>query len=153
MTASPATRSAADPTSPPVAAPPYAYAYCHGFLSYPRSTKGVHVRKELQHLADIELLDLNLPDGSGVVTYASGLAAIERFLEQQRLLHGHGVKLRLIGSSLGGYIVARFAELHPEAVDRIFMLCPAFSIGERASKFLPPEEMAEWERDGVRGEL
>lgn len=46
----------------------------------------------------------------------------------------------------------RYAELYPEDVDRIFMLCPSFCLGRRAPTFVSEAEMSEWERTGVRGE-
>lgn len=48
-------------------------------------------------------------------------------------------------------VFVRYAELYPEEVDRIFMLCPSFGLGTRAGKFASEEEMAEWERTGARG--
>lgn len=45
----------------------------------------------------------------------------------------------------------RYAELYPEEVDRIFMLCPSFGLGARAQNFGSEAEMAEWERTGARG--
>ena len=49
-------------------------------------------------------------------------------------------------------LFARYAELYPDEVDRIFMLCPSFGLGTRAQNFGSPTEMAEWERTGARGE-
>lgn len=48
-------------------------------------------------------------------------------------------------------VFVRYAELYPEEVDRIFMLCPSFGLGTRAGKFASEEEMAEWEQTGARG--
>ncbi len=48
-------------------------------------------------------------------------------------------------------LFARYAQLYPEEVDRIFMLCPSFGLGTRAKTFGSEAEMAEWERTGARG--
>lgn len=48
-------------------------------------------------------------------------------------------------------VCQRYAELHPEEVDGIFMLCPSFGLGTRAKTFGSEAEMAEWERTGARG--
>lgn len=47
--------------------------------------------------------------------------------------------------------MVRYAELYPEDVDRIFMLCPSFGLGARAQNFGSEAEMADWERTGARG--
>lgn len=46
---------------------------------------------------------------------------------------------------------SRYAELYPDEVDRIFMLCPSFCLGTRAPKFVNEEEMVVWKREGARG--
>lgn len=45
----------------------------------------------------------------------------------------------------------RYAELYPDEVDRIFMLCPSFCLGTRAPTLASEPEMAEWERTGAKG--
>jgi pimeloyl-ACP methyl ester carboxylesterase len=42
----------------------------------------------------------------------------------------------LIGSSMGGYIAARYAELHPEQVAKLVLLCP----GEQDGGPLHPQD-------------
>ncbi|CAM9525562.1 unnamed protein product, partial [Laminaria digitata] len=131
-----------------------AYAYCHGFLSGPASVKGQALRKTmLEAGVDMSLLNLNGEDGSdaGAMTISGALKAVRQFhLDRKSTLADPGLKLRLVGSSLGGFIVARYAELYPEEVDRIFMLCPSFCLGDRAPSFVSESEMAQWERTGVR---
>lgn len=48
--------------------------------------------------------------------------------------------------------VARYADLYPDDVDRIFMLCPSFGLASRVPKIASEEDMKLWERDGTRGE-
>jgi Uncharacterised protein family (UPF0227) len=87
----------------------FVYAYSHGFLSSKGSFKGLELQRRLAPSGiDLQLLDLNLPDGSGAISYDSGLAALSNFFEHHSAQHpDKNVKLRLIGSSLGGYITAR----------------------------------------------
>lgn len=40
------------------------------------------------------------------------------------------IKFCLIGSSMGGYLSCRWAQLHPERVESLFLLCPAFHFVE-----------------------
>lgn len=88
-----------------------AYAYCHGFLSGPASVKGQALRKTmLEAGVDMSLLNLNGGDGSdaGAMTISGALKAVRQFhLDRKSTLADPGLKLRLVGSSLGGFIVAR----------------------------------------------
>eukprot|EP00752_Nemacystus_decipiens_P010512 g9362.t1 len=131
----------------------FAYAYCHGFLSGRGSVKGQALRKTLRETGvDLNLLNLNaVEDDPGSITCSGAVEAVRAFhLEQKSVSGNSGLKLRLIGSSLGGFISARYAELYPDEVDRIFLLCPSFGLGTRAQNFGSPTEMAEWERTGAR---
>jgi len=55
---------------------------------------------------------------------------------------------RLIGSSMGGYIAARWAELHPARVDRLLLLCPGFDISARWPEILGEGAVERWEETG-----
>ena len=57
------------------------------------------------------------------------------------------LKLRLIGSSMGGYLAARYAELFPEEVDRMILLCPGFNLHERWPHLFGNEELEKWMTD------
>jgi pimeloyl-ACP methyl ester carboxylesterase len=59
-------------------------------------------------------------------------------------------KWRIIGSSLGGYLATRWAQLHPELVDRILLLAPAFDIPDILQNMLGPAEMEMWEKEGFK---
>lgn len=85
----------------------FAYAYCHGFLSGPASAKGQALRKAMLEVGvDMSLLNLNGEDGNmGAITISGGLKTVRRFH-----LDNPGLKLRLGGSCLGGYIVARCSQ-------------------------------------------
>jgi hypothetical protein len=54
----------------------------------------------------------------------------------------------LVGSSLGGWIAARWAELHPARVARLVLLCPAFDLARRWPALLPEGAMERWREQG-----
>eukprot|EP00903_Cladosiphon_okamuranus_P011593 g10903.t1 len=131
----------------------FAYVYCHGFLSGPSSVKGQALRETLRETGvALNLLNLNaVEDDPGSITCSGAVEAVRAFhLEQKSVAGDPGLKLRIVGSSLGGFISARYAELYPDEVDRIFLICPSFGLGTRAQNFGSPAEMAEWERTGAR---
>jgi pimeloyl-ACP methyl ester carboxylesterase len=66
------------------------------------------------------------------------------FLE--RLLAGQPAVL--IGSSLGGYLAALYASLHPE-IDRLILLAPAFNFYQLWLRELGPERLATWRQNGA----
>jgi pimeloyl-ACP methyl ester carboxylesterase len=123
----------------------YRYPYLHGFGSGPLSRKGVHLRDALAaDGVELELLDLNVPSFTEQ-SYSRILRSLDDFDSQT----ADGVKLRLTGSSMGGYLAARWAELNPGRVDRLFLLCPGFDLGSRWPELLGRGEMERWESAGV----
>ncbi|MCB9593144.1 MAG: alpha/beta fold hydrolase [Sandaracinaceae bacterium] len=54
-----------------------------------------------------------------------------------------------VGSSLGGWLAARWAELHPDRARRLLLLCPAFDIAARWPALLPAGAMAMWRRGSL----
>jgi pimeloyl-ACP methyl ester carboxylesterase len=67
-----------------------------------------------------------------------------RILEQQ----ANASKYTLIGSSLGGYLAALYAARHPERVDRLVLLAPAFGFYQLWMASLGPDKIAEWKQAG-----
>ena len=123
----------------------FRYAYLHGFGSSRLSRKGVFLRDELAPGGvELELLDLNVPS-FGRQTYSDILASIDAF----DATTAEGVKLRVLGSSMGGYLAARWAELHPDRVDRLFLLCPGFDLAFRWPILLGADAMERWEANGT----
>jgi len=125
------------------------FAYLHGFGSGPRSTKGLHLRRELcRDGVELELLDVNVPSFE-TQTYTAILSYLDAFDAATPA----GVPLFLAGSSMGGYLAARWAELHPERVPALFLLCPGFDLAARWPVLMGPERFRLWERDGtIEGE-
>jgi len=69
---------------------------------------------------------------------------------QLRLLEKFAGKSKstLIGSSLGGYLAALYAARHPERVDRLVLLAPAFGFHQLWTANLGPERLESWKRAG-----
>ncbi|GAB5035276.1 cyth domain-containing protein [Nannochloropsis oceanica] len=133
------------------------YAYAHGFLSNENSFKGRHFQGVFAACdTHLHLLNLNGGDqnsnqnsGLGSISYTGGLAAIQALYEREGGRE-KGVKLTLLGSSLGGYVAARFAELHPEAVEKLVLFCPGFDLQSRWPRVFGEVGLREWEERGFR---
>jgi hypothetical protein len=119
------------------------YAYLHGFASGPRSAKGLALAERFHARGlELELPDLNRPS-FGELRRSAMLAHLDRLHERR----GRPT-WRLVGSSLGGWLAARWAELHPERVDRLVLLCPAFDMGTRWPTLFGARTMERWRNRG-----
>ncbi len=118
------------------------YAYLHGFASSSQSYKGIELEKRFQQQG-LEFLrpDLNAPSFARL-TYTDALSAIDEFFD------GRERPLRFVGSSMGGYLAARWAELHPEDVDALVLLCPGFSLTERWPDIVGIDAFDRWRETG-----
>ncbi|NVB37829.1 alpha/beta fold hydrolase [Pseudenhygromyxa sp. WMMC2535] len=127
------------------------YAYLHGFASSSLSAKGQALRRVFDGLGrTLHLPDLNYPSFAEL-SYTGMLEAFDRFdrqLDAGRSPRSEPARWRLIGSSMGGYLAARWAALHPERVDRLLLLCPAFDFAQRWPQLLGDKAFADWERAG-----
>jgi pimeloyl-ACP methyl ester carboxylesterase len=123
----------------------YRYAYLHGLASSARSHKGLALQRAFaaRGLA-LELPDLNRPSFA-LLDHDAMLAAVDELDAREP----HAGPWRLIGSSLGGWLAARWAELHPERVERLALLCPGFDLAERWPALVGAEQMARWQREGT----
>lgn len=92
--------------------------YLHGFASSPQSSKARAFRAALPSLEIPEL------DGGDFehLTITGQLEIVERTLR--------GEPVRLIGSSMGGYLAALYAASHPE-VSRMVLLAPALGFAPK----------------------
>ena len=121
--------------------PDFRYAYLHGFGSSADSFKGRALRERFAKVGtELLLPDLNRPSFATLDVRAM-LAALDA-------LDGEGPRWRLIGSSLGGWLAARWAMLHPERVDRLLLLCPGFNLAERWPQILGPSAFESWRVSG-----
>ncbi|MBW2457628.1 MAG: alpha/beta fold hydrolase [Deltaproteobacteria bacterium] len=118
------------------------YAYLHGFASGPLARKGLALAEAFEAQgAPFSLPDLNAPSFAEL-SHAAMLAAVDE-------LTAGGEPWRFIGSSLGGWLAARWAELHPDRVDRLVLLCPGFGLGSRWPTLLGERAMKRWEGRGT----
>ncbi len=134
------------------------FAYLHGMASSSLSTKGRLL--EAAFAEDgfaLQLPDLNRPDFAQLTV--SGSLEVFDELDERLLAEAARGNLAdpsataprwmLVGSSLGGYTAARWAELHPERVERLVLLCPGFDMETWAPRAIGAKAMAEWRRDGA----
>lgn len=118
------------------------FVYLHGFASSPASRKARALGRAFAGLGhELVVPDLNVPSFAELSLEAM-LGVVDALYEEKR------TTLRIIGSSLGGWVAARYSELHPDRVDRLVLLCPGFHIGERWPKVVGEEWFAVWERHG-----
>jgi hypothetical protein len=124
----------------PTTGPPRNFAYLHGFASGPQSRKGTALAAAFARAgAHLRQPDLNLPDFARL-TYGGMLAAVDALDAA-----AGGSPWSFVGSSMGGWVAARWAELHPERVERLLLLAPAFDMPRR---WRDKPELLEWERRG-----
>ncbi len=124
--------------------PHFRYAYLHGFASSAASKKGLALRERFARSGiELWLPDLNRPSFAKL-SHRAMLAHLDAMDD----LGDRDKSWRLIGSSLGGWVAARWAELRPARVDRLVLLCPGFRLAERWSERLGDAAIARWERDG-----
>ncbi len=116
--------------------------YLHGFASSPQSSKAQFFAARFGE-AGVECVIPALDGGDFAnLTITAQLELIER--------EAGGETVRLIGSSLGGYLAALYASLHPQATDRVVLLAPAFCFGSYYPQDLGPAILEAWMRTGVR---
>ncbi len=120
------------------------YVHLHGFASSSESRKGLLLAQRFA-AAGRELLrpDLNVPS-FGRQTTSAALAHLDSLYAAQDPAR----PWRLSGSSLGGYLAVLWASLHPERVEALGLLCPAFGLSERWVTLLGEETFASWEAQG-----
>jgi pimeloyl-ACP methyl ester carboxylesterase len=130
---------------------PIRHAYLHGFASSSLAHKGQALRRFYAgHGLEFHVPDLNVPSFAKL-SYTAMLAAVDeldRQLDERDGLAPGSSRWRFVGSSMGGYIAARWAMLHPERVDRLVLLCPAFDFMQRWPSILGPDNFARWREQG-----
>jgi uncharacterized protein len=119
------------------------FAYIHGFASGPMTKKGRALAEAFRrHGLELALPDLNIPT-FGELTYWGMLAGVDALDAR----HGEG-PWGFVGSSMGGWVAARWAELHPERVAALVLLAPGFDLPERWRQLITAEQLAGWQRQG-----
>lgn len=126
------------------------YAYLHGFASSASSHKGTQLRQRLAAIGiDLELPDLNRPSFASLTIDAALEAIDELDATSEANAAGERPPWRFIGSSMGGFLAARWAQLHPDRVQRLLLLCPGFGLPERWPEILGVEAFAHWREAGA----
>jgi len=116
------------------------YFYLHGFASSAVSRKARFFTERLkEHGIRLEALDL-APDFENLTITG-----------QKAIIHEavNGEPAVLIGSSLGGYLAGLYAARHPQLVDRVVLLAPAFDFYYLWERELGPIKLREWKEKGT----
>ena len=101
----------------------FCYLYLHGFRGDVQTTKGAIFRKRFAEKGiELNVFDVKAGKGHADTRVSISLQALEAFY------HEHKKPLRLIGSSMGGFISAVYASQHPTHVDRVILLNPAVNL-------------------------
>ncbi|MBM4396317.1 MAG: alpha/beta fold hydrolase [Deltaproteobacteria bacterium] len=123
---------------------PFHYAYFHGFASSPDSRKGNRLAREFARLGvPLERPDLNAPSFARLTATAMLGAA-----DAMHAAGDPGARWRVVGSSMGGWLAALWASLHPGRVDRLVLLCPAFDMPGRWPAIVGPGGWERWREAG-----
>jgi pimeloyl-ACP methyl ester carboxylesterase len=119
--------------------------YLHGFASSPQSSKArfffEKFRAQGRHL---EIPQLDQGDFTGL-TITGQLRLIEKIVGGVP----ENAPVILFGSSLGGYLAALFAARHPQAVERLVLMAPAFQFPTRWRARFSREDLAAWKLRGT----
>ncbi len=100
------------------------YAYLHGLASSPQAHKAVALARALEPKGiTLERPDLNVPSLEKLSLEAM-LGEVDRMAARSP-----GELWCLVGSSLGGYVAAYWAERNPSLVRRLLLLCPVIDPG------------------------
>lgn len=138
------------PGAPGHAGPrPRAFASLHGFASSPRSRKNEHFAPAFEARGvRLHRPDLNQPSFARL-SFAAMMAELDRMHFGAIAPPGSAPRWCLVGSSLGGYLAALWAAAHPDRVEKLVLLCPAFELARRWETLVTPPELEQWRREGT----
>jgi len=113
--------------------------YLHGFASGPQSSKAQFFRKRFEEIGiEMQIPDLSEGDFEHL-TLGGQLRVIEKLAT--------GDDVRLMGSSMGGYLAALYTFRRPE-VRQLVLLAPAFGFARRWRESLGEAKVEEWRKTG-----
>jgi hypothetical protein len=114
--------------------------YLHGFASSPLSSKAQFFRRKFE-VRGVAIEIPRLDEGRfEELTISGQLGVIERTVGGQPAI--------LMGSSLGGYLAALYASRHPDRVERLVLLAPAFQFSRRWRERYSDQDWERWRRQG-----
>src|SRR6266487_3187731 len=114
--------------------------YLHGFASSPKSSKAQFFLKRFNELGvQVDIPQLDAGDFEHL-TITGQLAEIHRTVGMTPSV--------MMGSSLGGYLAALYAARHPDTVERLILLAPAFQFPKRWRERYSPEDLEDWRLRG-----
>lgn len=119
------------------------FGYLHGFASSPLAKKATALARALEARGHgLARPDLNQPSFARL-SIGAALAEVDRMAAAAPT-----ERWDLVGSSLGGLVAARWAELHPDRIERLVLLCPAFDPAALWPTIVGPAAFARWRTDG-----
>jgi hypothetical protein len=122
--------------------------YLHGFASGPQSSKARFFAGKFAE-AGVAFEAPQLDHGEFLSLTISGqMLVVGNAVSAHREKLAKGESLVLMGSSLGGYLAALYAQRHPKAVDRLVLIAPAFEFLQRWRARLSAQEIEQWKREG-----
>jgi len=114
--------------------------YLHGFASSPHSSKARFFREKFRQIG----VEMEIPalDGGDFehLTVSSQLEVVQRTVGDRPAV--------LMGSSLGGYLSALFAVRHPDLVQKLVLMAPAFGFPRRFQERYTEADLAAWRLRG-----
>ena len=119
--------------------------YLHGFASSPQSSKAQFFLKRFtERGVAVEIPQLDGGDFEHL-TITGQLEVVDRAVGGRPSILTGAV---LMGSSLGGYLASLYAAGHPQTVEKLILLAPAFQFPKRWRDRYPEEELEAWRRTG-----
>ena len=115
--------------------------YLHGFASGPMSNKAQFFRRRFEEIG-VEMQIPDLSEGNfETLTISGQLRVIERI--------AGGADVRLIGSSMGGYLAALYAARHPEVSRGALRFLDADALSSFLSRawLVIEEQFGDWNKD------
>ncbi len=119
--------------------------YLHGFASSPQSTKAQFFARKFAE-ASVAFEAPALDQGNfEKLTISGQMQVVESAVSRAA---PSGEALVLMGSSLGGYLAALYAEQNPQRAARLILIAPAFQFVERWETRVSASELEQWKHKG-----
>jgi len=125
------------------------FVFLHGFTQDGSVGGGGQIAKYIASSFHVPVEQPNLNEPSfNEFSVTNAIKVIDRLYDEKQKQQNEQIKMNLIGASMGGYIAARYAEIHPDRVKKLFLLCPAFGLAARWREFLSDDDLASWKSSG-----